>query len=473
MESLINLFSGFRWQDGLDILLNAYILFRLYVLFRGTNVFRGLLAICILWAIGQAAQTLGLIVTNWAMQGVIAAAALIIIIVFRNEISGVLQTKNFKSILWGIPRYQLNTPVQIIAQSVLDLAERKIGALIVLPVKQGVDSVVRAGTPIEGKLSRKLLVSIFWPDNPVHDGAVIIQGNRIKGAGAILPLSKREDLPPFFGTRHLAAAGVTERTDALVIVVSEERGDITVFKENNSHIIQARSDLETLLQENAGDESDTKGWMKHALELVTAGVICLFCVAGVWASFSKGMETLAEHEIPLEFINPDQKMEIISASASSVRLLVSGARPLINAIKPDQINIKMNLSRSAVGINTLDITRNNILLPPGISLKKIDPPLLEVTLDTLVEKELFIQPNWTGRLAKGLVMTKAVPVPEKIRVKGGGLALKDIHTIFTETISLNTLSESGIIMADLVLNPLSLKIEGSQRVEIQYLISER
>ena len=86
MESLINLFSGFRWQDGLDILLNAYILFRLYVLFRGTNVFRGLLAICILWAIGQAAQTLGLIVTNWAMQGVIAAAALIIIIVFRNEI---------------------------------------------------------------------------------------------------------------------------------------------------------------------------------------------------------------------------------------------------------------------------------------------------------------------------------------------------------------------------------------------------
>jgi len=307
MESFLYLFAGFRWQDGLDILLNAFILFRLYVLFRGTNVFRGLMVICILWAVGQASQTLGLIVTNWAMQGVIALAALIIIIVFRNEISGVLQTKNFKSILWGIPRYQLNTPVQIIAQSVLELAERKIGALIVLPVKQGVDSVVQAGTPIEGKLSQKLLVSIFWPDNPLHDGAVIIQGDRIRGAGAILPLSKREDLPSFFGTRHRAAAGVTERTDALVIVASEERGDITVFKENDIHIIQDRSDLETLLRENAGDDSDKKGFMSQAVELGAASLICLLCVAGVWASFSKGMETLAEHEIPVEFINPDQK----------------------------------------------------------------------------------------------------------------------------------------------------------------------
>ncbi len=340
MESFFYLFSGFRWQDALDISLNAYILFRLYILFRGTNVFRGLLAICILWVASQAAQTLGLIVTNWAMQGVIALAALIIIIIFRNEISGVLQTKDIKSILWGIPRYQLNTPVHMIAKSVRELAQRKIGALIVLPVKQGLDSVVQAGTSIDGQLSQKLLVSIFWPDNPVHDGAVIIQGDKIKGAGAILPLSKREDLPSFFGTRHRAASGLAERTDALVIVVSEERGEITVFKENDIHIIQSISDLETLLQEYAGDDSDTKGLKNQAIELVTAGLICLLCVAGIWVSFSKGMETLAEHEISVEFINPDQKMEIISSSASKVKLLLSGARPLINSIKSEQIPMK-------------------------------------------------------------------------------------------------------------------------------------
>ncbi|MBU0970749.1 MAG: DisA protein, partial [Proteobacteria bacterium] len=117
MESLIYLFSGFRWQDALDILWNSYIVFRLYVLFRGTNVIRALLAICVLWVINQVAVSLGLIITNWAMQGIVTVAALIVIIVFRNEISSVLQTKSMKSFFWGIPRYQFNTPLNIILES--------------------------------------------------------------------------------------------------------------------------------------------------------------------------------------------------------------------------------------------------------------------------------------------------------------------------------------------------------------------
>ncbi len=209
MEQLFYLFSGFRWQDALDILLNTYIFFRLYVLFRGTNVIRGLLVICALWAVSQAAVSLGLIITNWAMQGVITVAAFVIIIVFRNEISSIIQTKNLKSFLWGIPRHQFNTPLDIIVESVQELAQKKIGALIVLPLKQGMDNIVQGGISVMGKLSREMLVSIFWPDNPVHDGASIIQGDLITSAGVILPLSKREDLPSFFGTRHRAASGVS------------------------------------------------------------------------------------------------------------------------------------------------------------------------------------------------------------------------------------------------------------------------
>jgi diadenylate cyclase len=128
MEAFFYLFSGFRWQDALDILLNAYILFRLYVLFRGTNIIRAILVICVLWAMSQAAVSLGLIITNWAMQGIITMAALIVIIVFRNEIASVLQTKTIKSMLWGIPRHQFNTPLRIIVESVIELARKKVGA---------------------------------------------------------------------------------------------------------------------------------------------------------------------------------------------------------------------------------------------------------------------------------------------------------------------------------------------------------
>ena len=137
MEQLTLLFSGWRWQDVLDIFLNAYILFRLYVLFRGTNVLRVLIAVVVMWIIGRNANAMGLVITNWAMQGVITVATFIIIIVFRNEISGVVRTRSLKFFLWGIPRAQINTPVGIIADAVAELARSKIGALIVMPLKTG------------------------------------------------------------------------------------------------------------------------------------------------------------------------------------------------------------------------------------------------------------------------------------------------------------------------------------------------
>ncbi|MCP4721278.1 MAG: DisA protein [Desulfobacteraceae bacterium] len=473
MEALFYLFSGFRWQDALDILLNAYILFRLYVLFRGTNVIRALLVICVLWTISQTAVSLGLIITNWAMQGIITVAALIVIIVFRNEISGVLKAKNLKSLLWGIPRHQFNTPLNVIVESAYELARKKIGALIVLPLKQGLDNVVQGGIPIKGRLSQEMLVSIFWPDNPLHDGAALIQGKRITSAGVILPLSKREDLPSFFGTRHRAASGLTELTDALVIVVSEERGEITLFKGNTPHIIHNRLALGKLLQKYAGDDSAPKGIQRQTIELLAAGLISLLCFTGIWLSFSKGMETLATKEVPVEFINPDQKMEIISSSASNVKLLISGARPLINAIKPEQINIKLNLSQSVVGMNKLSITRKNILLPPGIRLKKIEPQELDITLDTLIEKEVPIQPNWIGKLPRGLVMNEATATPATVQISGGGLVLKNISTIFTEQISLDKLIESGTTNVALVLNPASLKLKTKDTIQIKYFITKR
>ena len=191
METMNHFFSGLRWQDLLDILINSYILFRLYVLFRGTNVIRIIMAIVMLWMLERTAVNMGLIVTSWAMQGIIAAAALIIIIVFRNEIASVLQTRNFKSVFWGFPQRQVRTPVDIIVQSVYELARRKLGALIVLPLKIAIEPIVQSGIPWQGKLSREMLLSIFWHGTPVHDGATIVQGDTIVEVSAILPLSKK------------------------------------------------------------------------------------------------------------------------------------------------------------------------------------------------------------------------------------------------------------------------------------------
>lgn len=473
MDPLSYFFSGLRWQDSLDILLNSYILFRLYVLFRGTNVFRVLLAVCVLWLFNRTALSLGLVITNWAMQGVITVATFIVIIIFRNEISNVIQTNDLKSFVWGIPRRQADTPVAVIAESVCHMAGEKIGALVVLPLKQGVESIAQGGIPMDARLSHESLVSLFWPDNPLHDGAAVVQGDRILTAGVILPLSRRRDLPSRFGTRHRAAMGVSQLTDALVIVVSEERGTITLFHGGQAQTVDGRESLEERLREHLGADTGGKGIRQQSMELVSAGLICILTVCGLWLSFSKGMESLASYDVPIEFSNPEPKKEILSSSASKIKVLLSGPSPLVNAMKQEQIKVNLDLSGASVGENTLAVTGEHINLPPGVALKKIEPDQVTLELDTLEEKELFVQPHWTGQLPAGLIMTRADTVPETVTVSGGGLILKEMTTIFTEPVSLESLDGSGRLTVSLAVNPASLEILGSPKVQIRYILEKK
>jgi len=475
MELLTQLTTGLRWQDVVDILLNSYILFRLYVLFRGTNVIRMIMAIAMLWILERTAVYMGLIVTSWAIQGIIAAAALIIIIVFRNEIASVLQTRNFKSFFWGIPQRQLQTPVDIIVEGVYELARRKLGALIVLPLKKGLETVVQSGIPWKGKLSREMLLSIFWHGTPVHDGAAIIQGDRIVEVSAILPLSKRTDLPSYFGTRHRAGIGLAEKSDALVIVVSEERGQVTVFKNDAVINIDNNIQLRQVLQENAGEAAAVRGLKKQVLELGVAAMVCLAAITGIWFSFARGLEALVTLEVPVEFMNRDPGLEIFSASASSVRLQLSGSGSLIKSIRPDQVKIKLDLANAVAGENQIPIARESIALPPGIQLKQVDPQMLVVTLDQPVQKALPIQPDWSGKLADNLILEDARLVPDTVKVVGGSQMLKDIHTIYTEKIPLDNITTSGTVSVSLVLQPSSLKLEegAKNRIDVIYKVRRR
>ena len=138
--------TGLRWQDVLDIAFISYILFRLYILFRGTYVSRVIAGLALIWCVQEVAQYLGLIVTSWIMQDIIAVAALIIIIIFRNEIRSVLQAKNLRAIFWSVPRKAEETPLEVTIESAFRLAKHKTGALIVFPGKEDIDDVVRGGS---------------------------------------------------------------------------------------------------------------------------------------------------------------------------------------------------------------------------------------------------------------------------------------------------------------------------------------
>ena len=201
-----------------------------------------------------------------------AVAALIIIIVFRNEIRSVLQARNLKAILWGFVDKPFHTPIEIIADSINTLSRRHIGALMVFPAQDDLEEVIQKGVRWNGLVSKEMITSIFWPDNPVHDGAAIIQGDRITEVGVILPLSHSNDLPPRYGTRHRAALGLAETTDALIVVVSEETGKVVVAKNSEIVDINDNDDLIRKLQVHEGiaAEEDQEVVKKGKLELSLA-----------------------------------------------------------------------------------------------------------------------------------------------------------------------------------------------------------
>ncbi len=477
MDTLISFLSTIRWQDIVDVVLNSYILFRLYVLFRGTNVIRVVAGIALLWIFQRLAAGMGLIVTSWAMQGIIAGAALIIIIVFRNEIRNVLQAKNIRAILWGFPDKSARAPIDSIVEGVYDLARKRTGALIVIPGKEDIDEVVQGGVRWQGLVSREMIMSIFWGGNPVHDGAAVMSGDRITRVGTILPLSQSDDLPNKYGTRHRAAVGLTEQSDAMVIVVSEERGEVIVAKNSDIIPIQDNLALKRQLGAHLGivSEMEEAHTRRESMELGVAAVICFLCMAGVWFSFARGLETLTSLEVPLEYVNRDSRMQILSASDNTVRLHLSGSGALISSMKPDQVKVKVDLDNAINGENVFTITHDNIAMPPGVRLNRIEPSEVHVILDFPITKEIPIQVDWVGALPEGLILKNVHISPEMVPVTGVGKILNKISTLYTEKVQMENLGTSGQITVGLALSPASLQIAGGfkDKVEISYVIGKR
>jgi uncharacterized protein (TIGR00159 family) len=472
----MSFFETIRWQDIVDVLLNSYILFRLYVLFRETYVFRVLTGLALLWIFQRIAVFFGLILTSWVLQGITALAALIIIIVFRNELRSVLQAKNLKAILWGFPQKSVPTTIQVITDSVNALSKRHIGALIVLPAKEDLKEMVQGGIPLRGLVSKEMITSIFWGDNPVHDGAAIIEGDRIAEVGVILPLSYRSDLPSQYGTRHRAALGLAETTDALIVVVSHETGKVSVAKNSKIKKIQSNAALIKTLQEHMGVYEEENGYQKkERFKISIAAIVSVFFITGMWLSFSKGLDTLITLEIPAEYTKRDPRFEIVNASVHTVRIDLTGSGALIKSIQPERVQLKLDLGNAVEGRNIFSITRENITLPPGIFLRKVVPSVIEVTLDETIKREFPVQIDWVGELPKGLILSEINYDPEKIEVIGGKRLIENLSTIYTEKVHLDSIKSSGTMFANLALTPAALKIApGSKdKIRIAYVIKPR
>ena len=251
-------FLDFRLLDLIDILLVAVLLYQLYRLVKGTvaiNIFVGITTIYLIWKLVDALQMelLSEILGQFIGVGVIA-----LIIVFQQELRKFLlvigttgfsnRRKILQRIKWFKVQQKEKTNVRTLVDACTSMATSKTGAIIAVTRKSELGFYAQTGDRLDAQLSTRMLESIFYKNSPLHDGAVILSGNRITAARAILPVSDQTDLPAHLGMRHRAALGLTEKTDAVAIVVSEQTGTISYAKEGKITMKIPSAELEQLLE---------------------------------------------------------------------------------------------------------------------------------------------------------------------------------------------------------------------------------
>jgi len=214
---------------GIDIALVWYVLYKLIMLIRGTKAIQLLKGIVVVLVVRVASMILDLQTLQWLTYQAILWGFLVIIILFQPELRRALEQLGRGSIFARTTKSAeelLEETINSIVESCNYMAKRRIGAIITIERETGIDDYAETGTPINGVLTNQLLTNIFTPNTPLHDGAVIIRGNKIVAAACYLPLSESPFISKELGTRHRAAIGISEVTDALTVVVSEETGDI-------------------------------------------------------------------------------------------------------------------------------------------------------------------------------------------------------------------------------------------------------
>ncbi len=214
-------------RDTLDILVVSFAVYWLLLLMRGTRAIQIAIGLTALIGLRLVADLLELLTVTWILDNFLASAVLIIIVLFQADIRRMLARMG-RGVFPTINERQESQILEEVVRASQGLAAKRVGALIVLERDTGLEDLVESGTPIDAVVSKELLTSIFLPYSPIHDGAVLVTAGRVTHAGCILPLTLRTDLPEGVGTRHRAAVGITEETDAVVIVVSEETGGISV-----------------------------------------------------------------------------------------------------------------------------------------------------------------------------------------------------------------------------------------------------
>ena len=371
-----------RWQSAVDfVVLTA----ALYVLLRWAQQARALrvaLLVVGLHAGALVARHFDLVITSWVLDGAAVLAIALLLLVFQPELRRFFM--RLDSILSWRPgaASRLTVTYQSISQAAFRLAAASVGALVVLVRRNSVAELVSDGIALDAAISPEILEAIFQKTSPIHDGAVIVRDDHIVRAAVVLPLTERDRVPSYYGTRHRAAMGLSERCDALVIVVSEERGEVTLMEARRILRVDDPQKLAQMLEKlanrpavNFGSRLRQSLFSNAAVKFAGLGLSAL-----IWSASFLSTTTVRMVGVPVEFVGVPAGMDISAQSADHLEVQVRGSSWLMDSVSLTRLVARFNLRGARDGALNIPVDPGNLQLPPGIVMERVSPARISVRL---------------------------------------------------------------------------------------------
>ncbi|NWF54828.1 MAG: DNA integrity scanning protein DisA nucleotide-binding domain protein [Syntrophaceae bacterium] len=380
----VSLLAEIGFSGLFDILLVTLMIYAFLAALKRTRrsglIFTGIL---IVGAIYLIARKLNLLLTVSLLQGFFAVFLVALVIIFQEDLRYFFE----RVALWWferrLPLYErksarfLRREVEILARTLSDLAREKIGALVVIRGKDSIARHLDGGEEVRGLLSEPLLKSIFDPHSIGHDGAVVVGGNLIDKLGVHLPLSTNLEKLPGSGTRHAAALGLSERSDALCLVVSEERGTLSVARHGDIRMVSTPAEVAEVLEafyDEISPPSEKSSWKRFVVKNYREKLISFFLAVVLWIVLGYGAQIVNRtFEVPVHYGPLPSSLTVARIDPPKVLVTLSGPRRAFALFKPGDIKLSLQLWDARKGQHDFFIPSGALSYPGGLQLEDINP----------------------------------------------------------------------------------------------------
>lgn len=474
LEFVVELSQSLRFVDFIDIGIISIFVYLILVWVEKARVRFILAGMTILGVIYVLAKIFGLYLTTMVFQAFFAIFLIMIVVIFQDEFRHFFE----RVAMWGIKRRQPQVASQehgiaMLTSGLANLSRKKIGALVVVQGLDPLDRYLEAGIHSDALLSQVLIETIFEPNSPSHDGAVIIKGERLDIFGCHLPLSTNIDEIGHLGTRHAAALGLTERTDALCIVVSEERGTFSVAEDGKIKQLKDIGEVSDVLAKFYRKRFPVKqkvfsaDFLKgHTLEKIIAVVL----VFGLWFVFGHRTETIRrDFVVPIEYRNLAQDRIISEAKPKEVTVTLSGSERSFNLLDAKELKLSMDMLKVKEGEDKYYLEKNMVRKPAGLSLVNIEPKEISLKLFKMISISIPVQIKAEGRPLSGAMIKEIKIEPQNVAVRIPDTVDRNKILITTEPIDLKSITETTTLTPKLII-PAEIRFPDDKLPEVKVTI---